>query len=44
MLALACDDLSVVVVDIESRRIVRHFVGPANEITDMVENHLLRIL
>lgn len=35
MLALACDDLSVVVVDIESRRIVRHFVGPANEITDM---------
>ena len=36
MLALACDDFMVVVVDIRTKRIVRRFAGPANTITDMV--------
>ncbi|CAH1267292.1 WDR36 [Branchiostoma lanceolatum] len=35
MLAVACDDFMVVVVDMETRRVVRRFSGHRNRITDM---------
>lgn len=36
MLALALDDFTLLVVDIETRRIVRKFAGHRSNITDMV--------
>jgi CDGSH-type Zn-finger protein len=36
LLAVACDDFTVHVVDMEMRRIVRHFSGHSARVTDMV--------
>lgn len=36
MLALALDDFTLLVVDIETRRVVRKFAGHAGNINDMV--------
>lgn len=38
LLAVACDDLGIRVVDIETQRVVREFWGHRNRITDMVSN------
>ncbi|BFZ56439.1 rRNA-processing protein utp21 [Savitreella phatthalungensis] len=35
LIAVACDDLGLRVVDVETRRIVRELYGPTNRITDM---------
>jgi U3 small nucleolar RNA-associated protein 21 len=34
LLAIACDDLSIKVVDMDTRKVVREFVGHTNRITD----------
>ena len=36
LMAVACDDFSVYVVDTDTRRTVRVFTGHSNRITDMV--------
>jgi WD40 repeat protein len=38
LLAVACDDLGIRVIDIETQRVVREFWGHRNRITDMVSN------
>jgi len=38
MLAVALDDFSVTVVDIDTRRTVRIFAGHTNTVTDMVRH------
>lgn len=36
LLAVACDDLGIRIVDVETQRVVREFWGHRNRITDMV--------
>jgi U3 small nucleolar RNA-associated protein 21 len=40
LLAVACDDLGIRVIDIETQRVVREFWGHRNRITDMVSDCL----
>ena len=39
MLAVATDDFSVGIVDVDTRKIIRRFTGHRNTVTDMVSNH-----
>lgn len=36
LLAVACDDLGIRVIDLETRNIIREFWGHRNRITDLV--------
>ena len=36
MLAVSCDNFAVLIVDTDTRRIVRTFKGHTNQVTDMV--------
>jgi U3 small nucleolar RNA-associated protein 21 len=36
LVAVCCDDLSIFIIDIDTRKIVRHFTGHKNRIMDMV--------